>query len=353
MYSQSILPFLLAIWPAFTSAAPAEAMGKRTASGLNADAKAIGKVYFGSATDNGELNDTAYTEILGNTDEFGQTTPTNSMKWDAIEPSRNNFTFAGGDQIAELAKKNNQLLRCHNLLQMWHKLTKDAIIVSSGNFDNETLISIMENHITNEVKHFGDACYAWDVVNEALEDNGTYRADVFYNTIGPAYIPLAFKFAQAANPNVKLYYNDYNIEYPGPKALMAQEIVAGIQAAGARIDGVGLQSHFIVGETPSLEDQMAVQKNFSDLGVDIALTELDIRLTLPSTDDTLAQQKVDYNTTVSACVQTPRCIGVTIWDYTDKYSWIPNTFPGQGDACPWDANLQKTPAYDGIVAALT
>lgn len=186
----------------------------------------------------------------------------------------------------------------------------------------------------------------------ALNEDGTYRQNVFYQHIGEQYIPIAFAAAAAADPSAKLYYNDYNIEYAGAKATGAQRIVKLVQAAGARIDGVGLQSHFVVGSTPSLSTQKANMASFTALGVDVAITELDIRMTLPETSALEAQQSTDYQTTTTACVQTKGCVGITIWDFTDKHSWVPGTFSGQGDACPWDSNYNKKPAYYGILAGL-
>ena len=181
----------------------------------------------------------------------------------------------------------------------------------------------MENHITNLVEHWAPYFYAWDVVNEAFNDDGTYRQDIFYNTIGPAYIPIAFKAAQNAiqktNPNIKLYYNDYNIEYPGVKATAAQNLVKSLKSQNIRIDGVGLQSHFIVGETPSSASQQTNMEAFTALGVDVAQTELDIRFsTLPYNTTGQIQQAKDYEGTVAACRQVSRCVGITLWDYTDK-----------------------------------
>lgn len=187
---------------------------------------------------------------------------------------------------------------------------------------------------------------------QALNEDGTYRESIFYETIGEAYIPIAFETAAAADPNVKLYYNDYNIEYAGSKATGAQNIVKLIKSYGAKIDAVGLQAHFVVGSTPSQSAQASNMAAFTALGVEVAITELDIRMTLPSTDALLAQQSTDYKNTVAACVETDGCVGVTIWDWTDKYSWVPSTFSGQGAACPWDENLQKKPAYAGIFSAL-
>lgn len=317
-------------------------------SGLNTAAVAKGKLYFGSATDNPELTDTAYLMQLSNTDDFGQITPGNSQKWDTIEPTQNQFSYTKGDVIANLAKANDQKLRCHTLV--WHSQLPSW--VSGGTWTNATLIAAMKNHITNVVTHYKGDCYAWDVVNEALNEDGSYRESIFYKTIGPAYIPIAFATAAAADPDVKLYYNDYNIESSGSKATAAQNIVKLVQSYGAKIDGVGLQAHFIVGSTPSQSAQASVLSAYAALGVEVAYTELDIRMTLPSTDALLAQQKTDYTNTVAACVAERKCIGITIWDWTDKYSWVPNTFSGQGAACPWDENYAKKPAYSGILSAL-
>ncbi|KAF8178904.1 glycoside hydrolase superfamily, partial [Pholiota molesta] len=85
-------------------------------------------------------------------------------------------------------------------------------------------------------------------------------------------------------------------------------------------------------------------------GVEVAITELDIRMTLPSTPALLAQQQTDYQNVIATCKNVAGCVGVMIWDYIDKYSWVPSTFSGQGDACPWDQNLVKKPAYNGIIA---
>ncbi|KAJ3565213.1 hypothetical protein NP233_g7781 [Leucocoprinus birnbaumii] len=327
--------------------------------GLNAAAKAAGKLYFGSATDNPELSDAPYVSILSDTKQFGIITPGNSMKWDATEPSRGTFSFSGGDQIYNFAKANGQMVRGHTTV--WYSQLPSW--VTSGNFDNATLISIMQNHVTNVISHYKGGIDnskgkeilmtimildAWDVCNEVFNDDGTWRTSVFYNTIGPSFVPLAFQAARAADPNAKLYINDYNIEGSGAKSTAMYNLVKSLKAQGVPIDGIGIQGHLIVGSVPS-----TIQANieqFTSLGVEVAITELDIRMTLPATDALLAQQKKDYQTVISACNAVEKCIGVTIWDYTDKYSWIPNTFSGQGAALPWDANLVKKPAYDGIVA---
>ncbi|KAL5389798.1 hypothetical protein DPSP01_002288 [Paraphaeosphaeria sporulosa] len=330
--------------------ATASPVEPRAADGLNTRAVAAGKQYFGSATDNGELTDSAYVAGLSNTADFGQITPGNSMKWDTIEPSRGTFNYANGDVIANLAAKNGQYLRCHTLV--WYNQLPSW--VTNGGFDNATLISILKNHITNEVTHYKGKCLHWDVVNEALNEDGTYRTNVFYNTIGPAYIPIAFAAAAAADPSAKLYYNDYNIEAAGAKSTGAQNIVKLVKAYGAKIDGVGMQAHLIVGSTGS-ESVSAWTTNmnaFTALGVDVAITELDIRTNTPATAAAVTQQAKDYATVIQGCKAVARCVGMTIWDYTDKYSWIPSVFSGQGAALPWDENLNKKAAvYDAMMSA--
>lgn len=335
---------------------------------LNALAKKAGKVYFGTATDTSELTNSQYFSILTDTKEFGQLTPANGMKvrclppsplrdsstnrlgqWQFVEPENGVFNFTEGEIVSNLAAKDKQLLRCHNLV--WH--SQLAPWVTATTWDKANLTAMLREHVRREAGHWKGQCYAWDVVNEGLNEDGTYRSDVFYDTLGDEYFKIAFEEAALADPGAKLYYNDYNIESPGPKSDGAKRIVKLIQDAGLRIDGVGLQSHFIVGETPTIDQQISNMKGFTDMGVDVAITELDIRLQLPDNEENLAQQSVDYRTSVGACMQVKRCVGVTVWDFYDPFSWVPGVFDGFGDATLYFDNFTKHPAYNGVVEALT
>ncbi|KIK63548.1 glycoside hydrolase family 10 protein [Collybiopsis luxurians FD-317 M1] len=333
-----------------TSTAPAALPTGTSTASTNTVAKGIGKLYFGSATDNPELPDTAYETILNNTGFFGQITPGNSMKWDATEPEEGVFTFSGGDQIANLARANGQLIRGHNCV--WYNQLPSW--VANGVFTAAQLTTIIQNHCGTLVSHYAgeiSSSYAWDVINEPFNDDGTWRSDVFFNTLGESFVPIALQAARAADPKAKLYINDYNIEFAGPKATAMMSLIQTLKSTNVPVDGVGLQCHFIVGEVPT--DLETILQEFVALDVEVAITELDIRMTLPETDALLAQQKTDYQNVIAACKAVAGCVGITIWDYTDKYSWIPGTFPGQGAACPWDANFIRKPAYDGIIAGLT
>jgi len=267
------------------------------------------------------------------------------MKWENTEPEQGVFTFAGGDQIVQQAEHHGQLMRGHNCV--WHQQLADW--VTDGDFDNATLLGIVENHCGTLVGHYKGKIYSWDVINECLNDDGTFRESVFFNTTGTAYIPAAFRAARKADPHAKLYINDFNIEGEGAKSTAMINLVKSLKAEGVPIDGIGVQSHLIVGEVPTTMKQNL--QAFADLGVDVAITELDVRMNLPSTPALLEQQKKDYMTVIEACKAVSRCVGVTLWDWTDKFSWVPGTFAGQGAACPWDENFVKKPAYDGIIEA--
>jgi endo-1,4-beta-xylanase len=217
------------------------------------------------------------------------------------------------------------------------------------------LLEIIRQHVLSEVGHYRGECFSWNVVNEALNDDGTWRETIFYNVTGTEYINVAFAAAAEADPLAQLYYNDYNIEYPGPKATAAQNLIKLLKDNGTKIDAIGLESHFIVGETPTTEQQMQVMQEYIDLGVQVVVSELDIRFSsLPPTDAGLQQQSSDYYNSVAACVNVGKeCMGISVWDIDDEYSWIPSSFPCEGDADLYYANLTQAPAYYGVVSALS
>ena len=188
--------------------------------------------------------------------------------------------------------------------------------------------------------HYKGKCYAWDVVNEALEEDGSWRESVFYQVLGEEYIKLAFRLAAEVDPEAKLYYNDYNIERPGDKVDGALRIVKMLQDDGIRIDGVGMQAHFTIGRSPSLDDQIAVIESYGALNVEVAYTELDVRVDIPSNSTGHALQKKEYRN-VSLTFQLPLIIifclrGKCHNQHLDKISANTVTFlsPGRGCLCP-------------------
>jgi len=310
-------------------------------------AVAKGLKYFGTATDNPN-NDNQYNGIISNSNNFGQITPANQMKWDTVEPSQGNFQYSKGDSIVSFAKSHNQIMRCHTTV--WYNQLPNW--VSSIN-NNGTLINALKNHVTQEVNHWKGQCYAWDVVNEAFEDSGPFRNSVFYRLIGTEFIPIAFMAAAAADPSAKLYYNDYNIETSGAKATQTYNVVKAMKNRGIKVDGVGLQAHFVVGQTTRAA-QVSILNYYAALGVEVAYTELDIRFQqLPPSSQQLQQQATDYVGVVGACLDVAACVGITVWDFADKYSWIPGVFSGNGQACFWSDNYSTKPAYTSVIALLS
>jgi endo-1,4-beta-xylanase len=314
-----------------------------------------GLEYFGSATDTPGQRERAgleeaypqYDEIFADIETFDQTTPTNGHKWLFTEPERGVFNFTEGDITTNLAEKTGKLLRCHTLV--WH--SQLAPWVEETEWTPEELTSIIEEHIINVAGHYKGKCHHWDVVNEALEDDGTYRKSVFYNVLGESYIPLAFRLAAEVDPEAKLYYNDYNLERVGPKSEATKRIVKLVQDAGLRIDGVGMQAHLTAHRAPTLDDHIAVMESYAELGVEVAYTELDVRIELPVNETNLAWQKDAYRAVAGACAQVDACVGITLWDFYDPFSWIPYVFPGNGAAHLWFDDFTLHPAYYGILAA--
>ncbi|MER6068381.1 endo-1,4-beta-xylanase [Streptomyces sp. NPDC001817] len=301
--------------------------------------------YFGSATDNPELADSAYTKILGS--EFDMITPGNGMKWYATEPKQGVFDWTNGDEIVNLARRNHQKVRAHTLV--WHSQLPDWL--TSGQWTASELRAVLKKHITTEVRHYRGKVYSWDVINEAFNEDGSYRETLWYKPLGPGYIADALRWAHEADPHARLYLNDYNIEATGPKSDAYYALAKDLRAQGVPLDGIGFQTHLALqyGYPSSLEDNL---RRFSGLGLDTALTEVDVRMQLPATEEKLTEQASWYRQLTEACLAVRRCVGVTIWDYTDKYSWIPAVFPGEGAALPWDEQLNPKPAYQALREAL-
>lgn len=278
------------------------------------------------------------------------------MKWESTQPSRGNFTLEDADRYVAYTKKNKLQLHCHTLV--WHSQLPQW--VSNGGFDNATLIQVMEEHIKTVAGRYKNDCTRWDVVNEALNEDGTYRKSVWLDTIGEAYIPIAFRLAKKyAGSRTELFYNDYNLEYNGNKTAGAARIVKLIKSYGVQIDGVGYQAHLASESTPTAPGAAPDQKTLeaalratANLGVDVVYTEIDVRMNTPSTPEKLAVQSAAFERIARSCLAVKRCIGMTVWGISDKYSWIPGVFAGEGAALLWDDNYNKKPAYDGFLAGI-
>ncbi|KIM31617.1 glycoside hydrolase family 10 protein [Serendipita vermifera MAFF 305830] len=345
--SVSATPVVERATPCTTSGSPtptsAYPIGRRAPKGLGALAERKRR-YFGVAWDVNRAVDSDYTQLV--LAQFDQITAENSLKWETTEPSRGVFNYTNGDFVVGTALANHMSFRAHVLV--WH--SQLPAWVTAGNFSKTELTSIMKNHIVNVAGHYKGKVYTWDVVNEVFNEDGTFRSTVFYDTIGAEFIDIAFKTARQTDPHALLAINDYNIDGTGAKSTAMINLVKGAKRRGVPIDQIGAQAHLVVGTLPT--DIQANWQAFTDIGVVVAVTEVDIRMPTPPTAESLAQQAADYKTVVSACLNIKKCVGVTVWGASDKYSWVPDVFPGEGAPLQWDDNLVPKPAYNATVQAL-
>jgi len=290
---------------------------------------------------------TTFRAILGT--EFNAFTPENDMKFGPLRPSQGTFYFASADSQVTFAQANTMQIRGHVLV--WHQQLANWL--TSGSWTQAQAESLMVQHIRTVVAHFKGQVVAWDVVNEALNDDGTRRTTFWSTTVGPDYIAKAFRAAALIDSTALLFYNDYNLEYNGAKADSAVALIQALQAAGVPIHGVGFQAHFQVGTVPSLSSLVAVFNRFAALGLTIHITELDVRMQLPTTPASLQTQADNYQAIVAACRQVAACRLITTWGFTDRDSWVPGTFPGWGAALPLDASFAAKPAWGAMRAAFT
>ncbi len=309
-----------------------------------AQAGALSGRTIGVAVEANLLGNNAYTNIAQT--QFDGVTPGNEMKWQTTEPSQGQFNFGPADQIVQFAQSHNMKIRGHTLV--WYSQLANWV----NSVPASQILSVMNNHITTEMTHFKGEIWYWDVVNEAFNEDGTRRPDVFQNEIGNAYIEDAFRTARSADPNAKLCYNDYNIEdMNSAKSQAVYAMVSDFKNRGVPIDCVGFQSHFIVGQVPA--DFQATLQKFANLGVDVQITELDDRMPTPASSANLNQQAVDYANVAKACLAVSRCDDITIWGVGEPDSWVPSTFQGQGQALLYDSNYQPKAAYTSFLNALS
>ena len=291
-------------------------------------------------------NDSQYAEVLAR--ECNILTPENAMKWDHIEPARNAWSWKDADEIVRFAEQHGMKVRGHTLV--WHQQLPQW--VKNGTFSREELIEVMRQHIREVAGHYRGKVVAWDVVNEAVADKGgKLRDSVFLRVIGPAYVGMAFRFAREADPEAKLFYNDYGAEGLNEKSDAVYELVKKLKEQGVPIDGVGLQMH--LNEAGINKDKLKQNiRRLQALGLEVSITELDVRLQPPITEDKLQKQAHTYREVCDALLQVQREPVIVTWGITDRYSWIPGFVNGFGFALPYDEKLTAKPAYFAIKEAL-
>lgn len=301
-------------------------------------------------------------EALAETREVGQQfnmlVAENEMKWDALEPSRGSFNYWAADNLVSYAQRHNMSMRGHCLA--WHSQLP-TWVSSDGkkndqNWSREEALQILKSHITNVVKHFKGKVKEWDVVNECLNDDQTtvrtnpegydLRQSVWMRAIGEDYIDSAFVYAHEADPDAKLYLNDYDVELQGKaKSVAFYNLAMRLKADNIPIDGVGLQCHFSVGDVDSVKLAKTIER-FGEAGLKCIITELDMGIS-STTASNLEEQARNYRVITDIMLKNDNCHALVIWGLKDNDSWRSSSSP-----LLYDAGLGKKPAFYAVRSAL-
>jgi endo-1,4-beta-xylanase len=319
-----------------------------TAATLKAAADCTGRL-IGAALSSQRLSESGYATAAK---EFNYVTCENEMKWDQIEPSKGQFSWSAADQVVNFASSNGMKVKGHTLV--WYNQLPQWVSSLSNKDD---VRSAMLAHIKGVMQHYKGKVAVWDVVNEAVSIEGTsFRDCPFYKYLGEKYIDEAFKAAREADPDVKLYYNDYNDEGLTPKSDFVYKLLKRLVTDGVPIDGVGMQMHYgKPNDTFTIADLKANIQRIVDLGLEVVYSEMDVHRCSGMTD---TEQTTLYHDLIAACVAEPKCKAVTFWGITDKYSWLNSYSPlgCSGSQKPlgdlWDDNYKKKSAYTGVLKAL-
>ncbi|KAG8984189.1 hypothetical protein FRB93_006677 [Tulasnella sp. JGI-2019a] len=226
------------------------------------------------------------------------------------------------------------------------------------NWTKSTLFAVIKEHIQAVGGRYKGQLYVWDVVNEPLNDDGTFQTNIWYNVTGSDYIKYALQVARQTDPYARLYINDYNIETINNKSNAYLALAKELLAEGVPLDGIGCETHLILGDSPTTAQMVANYQRFADIGLGWAITELDIRMNLTNnategTSSQLAQQATEYAQVVASCLGSPSCVGISIWESSDSYSWIPGVFSDQGAGLLFDWKSNPKPAYYAVADALS
>lgn len=332
------------------------------------------KFYIGTAMSLPQIDETDVKSVEIIKNQFSSIVAENCMKSMFLQPQEGEFFFDDADKFVAFGEKNKMFIIGHTLiwhsqLPKWFFVDKDGKDVSA-----EVLKQRMKSHITTVVSRYKGRVKGWDVVNEAIMEDGTYRKSKFYEILGEEFIPLAFQYAQEADPNAELYYNDYNEWHPG-KVKTVSKMVQNLKSRGIRIDGVGMQTHVGL-DTPSIAEYEKAILDYAANGVKINVTEMEISA-LPSPWGTSANvsDKVEYEAKMNPYtaglpenVKTEwenryldfftlflkhkdKIRRVTLWGTTDAQSWK-NDFPVKGRTdypLLFDRNNHAKPVVEKII----
>jgi len=310
--------------------------------------------YIGAAIEPFQLEIPAHRQLLKK--HFSSITAENAMKPELIQPEEGSFDFEGADKIARFARDNGIALRGHTLI--WHYQVPDWFFSENGAAaSQEKLRERMKTHITKVMQRYKGQIYAWDVVNEPFDPNETdgFRKNKWFEILGEEYIELAFRYAREADPEAKLFLNDVSTTDANKRQVII-ELVKKLQAKGVPIDGIGMQMHISLTK-PSLHDVENALKDFSELGLEIHITEMDISVyeNKEESFSTISQDILneqgnrvkDLFTIINKYKE--HITSVNFWGMTDDHTWLTSFFVERNDwPLPFDEKQKAKPFYWGM-----
>ena len=314
-------------------------------------------LLIGTAVRPSQLSETAYASTLAR--EFNMVEAEDAMKWWVLRPDSATYDFRQGDKVVRFAQAHQMKIRGHCLV--WGRYNPDWL--TQGHLTARHLSRLLHEHINRVMKHYAGQVFAWDVVNEALDENGNVRDSLWYNQPGigsqkgTAYIEQVFRWAHEADPQALLFYNEAEGEGLNRKSDAIYAMVKDFKRRGVPIDGVGLQMHvpMLDADIPAIASNIA---RLTALGVQVHITELDVSLPVDSNGqpraDNLTRQAEVYRGIVRACLNSPGCTAIQTWGFTDKYSWIGSHSNGaRGQALPFDRAYQPKSAYRAVLEEIS
>ncbi len=295
-------------------------------------------------------SDANYRTVLAR--EFNILVPENSFKFQVVHPTRDRYDFREVDALIAFAQANNMQVRGHPLL--WHENL--PIWLTDGNFTRKDLLEIMHQHIQTLVSRYRGKVFAWDVVNEALNRDGSLRDTIWLRHIGPEYLDLAFRWAHEADPQARLFYSDYGNDEVGRKANAMYTLVANLRQRGVPIDGVGFQTHKGIAYAPRLNLLSENIRRHGELGLEVQFTELDVKIQdgKGSQEERLAEQARTYQNLLQVCLSYQNCTAFITWGFTDRYSWLAGLTGNAGESpLLFDESYRPKPAYNAVKQVLS
>ena len=290
--------------------------------------------------------------------QYSQLEPENAMKFGPIHPEPATYDYAEADELVAFAQAHSMKVRGHNLV--WHQQVPGWVINPPVPWTPSTLNRVLQDHIANVVGRYKGKVYAWDVVNEPFNDDGTIRSTVWYNKPGVGFagqgtrtIEQALRWAHAADPGARLFVNEYGAETLNRKSDAVYAMAKDFVKRGVPLSGIGLELHVSTGiDQPDALDSISRNiRRLAALGLEVQFTEVDVQLHDGSAS-ILAAEANTYKDLLELCLRQPACTAFQTWGFTDKHSWIPTTYAGYGWALPFDRNYRKKPAYFALLKEL-